>query len=105
MCDRTHPQDRFERTTFNHLVDGVLYTPPLRDAYLRRLLTLTDKYSASGWLEREIRATAAFIGADAREDMRLWALPGSFDSNVEALVAQVKTRRGQLYDQLKGVKL
>jgi hypothetical protein len=100
LCDRTHPQDAIERSTYNHLVDGILHNPPLRARYLARLRQLTDLYSNSGWLEREIRNVAAYIAQDAKVDMLLWKISGTFEGNVAALISQVQTRRGQLYDQI-----
>ena len=99
-CDRSHPQDTADRSTYNHLSDGILGTPPLRERYLQRLRQLADTFSSSGHIEKEIRDTAAYIAADARADMKLWSIAGNYDDNVAALISQVQTRRGQLYDQL-----
>jgi len=100
MCDRTHPQDSFERSTFNHMVDAVIHYPVTKAEYFTRLREVTDKYSKSGWLERQVKAIQEEIGPSAREDATLWNTTRNWDDNVAQLLAQIQTRRGQLYAQL-----
>jgi hypothetical protein len=52
------------------------------------------------WLEDEVYSIKNLIAADAREDAQRWGT-GNFDSGVDALLAQIKQRRGQLYSQLQ----
>ncbi len=100
MCDRTHPQDSFERSTYNNLVDSVLWNPTTKALYIKRLREVLAQYSESGWLEREVHSIHELIAVDARADAARWNTTGSFDDNVAALLSQIQMRRGQLQTQL-----
>jgi hypothetical protein len=105
LCDRDHPQDAMSRDTFNHLVDAILWHPILKERYFARLRALLAQLSASGWLERQVEELRGLIGPDAREDARLWHTASDWDGNVNLLLDQIRTRRGQLTEQLAAIPL
>jgi len=100
FCDALHPQDTFPesdgRSTFNHLVDAVLKDPAARALYLAKLRAVMDTYLSAGWLQGKVAETRALIAQDARADNAKWGA-GDIDAGVAALLAQMATRRAQLY--------
>jgi len=103
FCDAMHPQDTFPesdgRSTYNHLVDAVLRNATLRAAYLAKLRWVADTYLSTGWLQRTVGELRDAVAASARADNALWHA-GDVDAGVTALLAQMATRRGQIYAQL-----
>jgi hypothetical protein len=105
MCDRNHPQDpEIDKSTYNHLVDAVVYgPPPLKKRYFDTLRHAFETWGR-GWLDAEVRAIAADIGVDARKDAALWNTSrGGFDDSVQRLLGQIAVRRSQLENQLKSL--
>ena len=96
FCDRDHPQDIFTesdgRSTWNHLVNGVLVDVDSRTAYFRELKRATESLHHSGWLEGEARRLRDVIASDARRDAARWGL-GDLDEGVNALVQQIRDRK------------
>ena len=96
FCDRDHPQDIFTesggRSTWNHLVNGVLVDVDSRTAYFRELKRATESLHHSGWLEGEARRLRDVIASDARRDAAKWGL-GDLDEGVNALVQQIRDRK------------
>ena len=99
FCDRDHPQDIFTesdgRSTWNHLVNGVLVDVGTRTAYFRELKRATESLHHSGWLEGEARRLGDVIASDARRDAAKWGL-GDLDEGVNALVQQIRDRKSIL---------
>ena len=99
FCDRDHPQDIFTesdgRSTWNHLVNGVLVDVGSRTAYFRELKRATESLHHSGWLEGEARRLGDVIASDARRDAAKWGL-GDLDEGVNALVQQIRDRKSIL---------
>lgn len=99
FCDRDHPQDIFTesdgRSTWNHLVNGVLVDVGSRTAYFRELKRATESLHRSGWLEGEARRLGDVIASDARRDAAKWGL-GDLDEGVNALVQQIRDRKSIL---------
>ena len=92
------------QSTFNHLVDAVLYTPMMKARYFTALSKVFAAYSESGWLEAQVHEIAGLIGADARADVALWnTTKWGFDDSVQRLLSQISVRRGSLAAQLKAV--
>ena len=104
LCDRAHPQDAFEKTTYTHLVDAVLYTPPMRKLYLDVVRSVLANYSESGWLAAQVADIRAEIGPDAALDAAKWnASRFGFDGGVDRLLAQIEKRRRLLQAELKSL--
>lgn len=99
FCDRDHPQDIFTesdgRSTWNHLVNGVLVDVGTRTAYFRELKRATESLHHSGWLEGEARRLGDVIASHARRDAAKWGL-GDLDEGVNALVQQIRDRKSIL---------
>ena len=103
FCDSSHPQDTFPesdgRSTYNHLVDAVLRNATLRAQYLAKLRWIADTYLSTGWLQRTVGELREAVAASARADNAIWHA-GDIDVGVSALLAQMTTRRAQIYSQL-----
>jgi hypothetical protein len=103
FCDAAHPQDTFPesdgRSTYNHLVDAVLRNATLRAQYLAKLRWIADTYLSTGWLQRTVGELRDAVAASARADNAIWHA-GDIDVGVSALLAQMTTRRAQIYAQL-----
>lgn len=92
------------QSTYNHLVDAVLYTPMTKARYFDVLRAVYARYSVSGWLDAQVKEIASLIGPDARADVLLWnTTRAGFDNSVNRLLTQISVRRSSLAAQLKAL--
>jgi hypothetical protein len=56
MCDKDHPQDHVDRSTFNHLTSAVLWNPETKALYFSSLKLMLAKCVGAGMCTRGRRA-------------------------------------------------
>ena len=79
--------------------DAAFYNATLRAQYLAKLRWIADNYLSTGWLQRNVGELRDAVAANARADNAIWHA-GDVDVGVSALLAQMTTRRAQIYAQL-----